>query len=258
MRAGRRMGEGGRVDEVELQGGFVTAVVRVGETVRRQPAERAEFVHELLELLEQQGWSGAPRFLGFDDEGREVLGFIDGYVAWDAQRRPATSSEDSLRSVGRLVREFHDLTAGTSLAGDQEVVCHNDLSPKNTVYADDGARAIAFIDWDIAAPGRRIHDLAFICWQYSDLGHPDAQHVATQWRILCEAYGAAPSIDLSELLPTVLWWQERTWRGIESAAAAGDSAMTRLHALGVPAAIRQIQTWTTTNSAVLESAAEGG
>ena len=42
-----------------------------------------------------------------------------------------------LAEVARLVRQFHDLTAGTPLAGDQEVVCHNDLSPKNTVYRDD-------------------------------------------------------------------------------------------------------------------------
>ena len=60
--------------------------------------------------------------------------------------------------------------------GRQEVVCHNDLSPKNTVYSEDGSRAIAFIDWDIAAPGPRIHDLAFICWQYAEPGTPD--HVA--------------------------------------------------------------------------------
>jgi hypothetical protein len=48
------------------------------------------------------------------------------------------NSPESLAGIARLVRQFHDLTAGTPLAGDQEVVCHNDLSPKNTVYRDDG------------------------------------------------------------------------------------------------------------------------
>ncbi|MEU8136458.1 phosphotransferase family protein [Streptodolium elevatio] len=66
------------------------------------------------------------------------------------------------RRVARLVREFHDLTAGTALAGEHEVVCHNDLSPRNTVYrpVSGSRRPVAFIDWDLAAPGARIDDVA--------------------------------------------------------------------------------------------------
>jgi len=51
---------------------------------------------------------------------------------WQSPTDRVSSAE-----VARLVRQFHDLTAGTPLAGDQEVVYHNDLSPKNTVYRDD-------------------------------------------------------------------------------------------------------------------------
>jgi len=29
---------------------------------------------------------------------------------------------------------------------------------------------VAFIDWDLAVPGRRIHDVAHVCWQYLGLG----------------------------------------------------------------------------------------
>lgn len=75
-------------------------------------------------------------------------------------------------AVGRLIRVLHDLTAGTALAGDREVVCHNDLSPKNTIYRGEGsdARPVAFFDWDLAAPGERIADVAHACWQYPGLG----------------------------------------------------------------------------------------
>ena len=230
----------------------MTVVTRKGDTVRRQPAERAVFVHELLRLLDE--WPGAPRFLGIDDEGREILSFVDGYVAWQEPREPVIFTEPVLLSVGRLVREFHDLTAGTPLAGDQEVVCHNDLSPKNTVYSADGTEAIAFIDWDIAAPGLRIHDLAFSCWQYATPGTPT--HVATQWRALLTGYGPT---DTSALIDTVLWWQHRTWTGIESQAAAGNPAMARLVALDVPSQIRHAEEWTRTNSAVLAAElGEGG
>src|ERR1700727_3956491 len=112
------------------------------------------------------------RVRGTDGQGREVLSFIDGHVAWEPAQPPSVTSDASLAGVARLVREFHDLTAGTALAGGAEVVCHNDLSPKNTVYRDDGAglRPTTFIDWDIAGPGERIHDLAHVCWQYLALG----------------------------------------------------------------------------------------
>ena len=109
--------------------------------MRRRPGVRAEFVHELLGFFQRSGWSGAPRFLGFDEQGREILSFMEGYVAWraDALTRARVSGEASLVGVAEFVREFHDPTAGPPLAGDQEVVCHNDLAPKNTVYDDGGA-----------------------------------------------------------------------------------------------------------------------
>jgi aminoglycoside phosphotransferase (APT) family kinase protein len=231
----------------ELQGGFVNTVVRRGDAVLRKPGERAEFVHSLLGVLD--GWSGSPRLLGVD-EGREQLSFIDGYVAWERPWKAAVTSSDTLRSVGRLVREFHDLTAGTALAGDQEVVCHNDLSPKNTVYTADGSRAIAFIDWDIAAPGPRIHDIAFICWQYAELG--DVERVVPQWRALLAGYGAT---DLADLIPTILWWQSRAADGIDAEAGAGNSAMQHLRELGVPEEIRRNRDWIQANAGKLQEVA---
>ncbi|WP_243711511.1 phosphotransferase [Actinomadura sp. KC216] len=151
--------------ESSLPGGFLNVTVRVGDTVRRRPAARSEFVHRLLELLERAGWDGAPRFSGIDEQGRQVLSFVDGRVAWEPVQPPGVGSDESLMQVAEIVREFHDLTAATDLPGDEEVVCHNDLSPKNTVYRDlgTGLRPVAFIDWDLASPGRRIHDVAHVC-----------------------------------------------------------------------------------------------
>jgi hypothetical protein len=74
------------VDEEVLAGGFVTSVVRVGDTVRRRAGDDPEFVRALLGWFERHGWDGAPRFLGTDDQGREALSFIDGHVAWEAER----------------------------------------------------------------------------------------------------------------------------------------------------------------------------
>jgi hypothetical protein len=239
--------------ESYLPGGFVNAVVRVGETVRRPASARAKFVGDLLRLLGAGGWSGAPRYLGVDDEGREVLSYLDGHVAWEPQQPVAVSSDESLVTVARLVREFHDLTAGTPLAGDQEVVCHNDLSPKNTVYrlSSGGLRPTAFIDWDLAAPGARIHDIAHVCWQYLDLGPAvtDVEEVARRMRLIVDGYELS---DRQRLVSTILWWQDRCWRGIETQADAGDVAMARLRDAG---AVRQVQAayqWVSDHRAALE------
>lgn len=226
-----------------LRGGSVTDVVRVGDTVRRTPKSNSAFVQELLGLFERCGWPGAPRFLGTDERGRETFSFLDGHVAW-AETQPAAVHEDeSLAAVARLVRQFHDLTAGSELADSDEVVCHNDLSPRNTVYRDlgDGHRPWAFIDWDIAAPGKRIHDLAHVCWQFVGL-RPGLSDVvaASRVRLICDAYGLT---DRSDLVDTILWWQDRCWRGIEAEAAAGDQAKIALRDSGVCDGIRAAHDW---------------
>jgi aminoglycoside phosphotransferase (APT) family kinase protein len=242
------------VTGIPLPGGSVNRVVRVGDTVRRDPGDRAEFVHRLLRHFAQQGWAGAPRLLGLDDEGREVLTFLDGHVAW---RSPTdrVDSVESLVRVARLVRRFHDLTAGTPLAGDQEVVCHNDLAPKNTVYRDGGGGLVpvAFLDWDLAAPGARVHDVAHMCWQYLDLG-PGVDDVATaahRMRVMCDAYGP---VDRGRVVDTVLWWQDRCWRGIEAGAAAGGAAMVGLRDSGAVRAVRAAHDWVAAHRAELDAA----
>jgi len=241
------------VVEEPLAGGLVNEVVRVDATVRRRVGDHTTFVHALLGHLEGRGWTGAPRALGFDEQGREVLTFIEGFVAWDPAERAAAVSEPALVRVAELTRELHDLTAGTSLARSAEVACHNDLAPRNTVYRDlgDGLRPVAFIDWDNAAPGERIHDLAHVCWQYVGFGPEleDVTEAASRVRLVCDAYGLAPR---DRLLDTVLWWQDRCWRGIEAKAAEGDPAMRRLRDRGGAAEVRASFAWTREHRRELE------
>lgn len=236
--------------EEELPGGFVNVVVRVGDTVRRTRSPNAAFVERLLAHFERHGWSAAPRFLGVDGRGREILSYVDGHVAWE----PHPHSEPSLAAVARKVREFHDLTAGTDLAGDQEVVCHNDLSPRNTVY-DDDLMPIAFIDWDLAAPGRRVHDVAHVCWQYLPLGPggTDLPTTARNLRAVADAYGLDPDAR-SALVDTILWWQDRCWRGIEAEASAGAGPAVRLRAGGAVEGIQNQYRWTLEHRPVFDDA----
>src|SRR5207245_171495 len=70
-------------------------------------------------------------------------------------------------------------------------------------------------------------------------------------RLVCDAYGLG---DRTELLDTVLWWQDRCWRGIEAEAAAGDPAKRALLERGIPATIRTEHAWVVANRVTLESA----
>jgi hypothetical protein len=237
---------GFKVAESVLGGGAVNEVVRVGSTVRRTPSRRADHVRNLLALFERRGWPGAPRFLGTDERGRETFAYIEGRAALTAPERAAARADAALVRVARLVRAFHDLTHGTPLAGDRDVVCHNDLAPKNTVYAVDGDewRPLAFIDWDLAAPGERIHDVAHMCWQYLDLGPGviDVPEAARRMRLICDAYG----LDGRDgLVDTVLWWQDRCWRGIEDGALRGEAAMIGLREAGAVDEVRGAWEWVT-------------
>jgi Phosphotransferase enzyme family len=184
--------------------------------------ENPGFTRALLRWFERHAWDGAPRFLGTGQRGREVLSFIGGHVARAPVKPPSVTPDASLARLATLVREFHDLTAGTPLAAGREVVCHSDLSPKNTVYRDSraGLRPVAFIGWDIAGPGERIHDIAHVCWQHLALGPgaDDPAAASPRMRLICDAYGLR---DRDGLLETILW-QDRCRCGIEAKAADGD------------------------------------
>ena len=60
----------------------------------------------------------------------------------------------------KIVKELHDASSGFAPKG--KVICHNDLSPCNTVFRNDVP--VAIIDWDSAAFGERWEDLTYILW----------------------------------------------------------------------------------------------
>jgi thiamine kinase-like enzyme len=162
---------GGMDDEQELAGGVANAgaVRRVGSEVVRPSNAHTPTIHALLHHVRERGFDGASEPLRLDSAGREWLTFIPGDVP--TPPFPAWSQTDAvLASTAALLRRFHDATLGftpptdaswdTELADPQgaEVICHNDVCPENVVYRD--ARAVALLDFDFAAPGRRIFDLA--------------------------------------------------------------------------------------------------
>ncbi len=234
----------GEIEE-PLAGGMDSGgrVVRVGDTVRR-PIKRAgpaAAVRELLVHLEAVGFDGAPRFLGIDDQGREVLSFIDGQVPLPPF--PAWSMTDTaLVSVARLLCRFHDATGSlnpsaidgwfTSWADPAggNVVCHNDACPQNVVFRD--GEAIALIDFDLAAPGRRLWEVASAARDWCPLTEPQWRHHhpreldgVARLRLFARGYGVSDE-DSSLLVETIMLSWQQAMAHIRGQIAAGNSAWT--------------------------------
>jgi len=154
--------------EIPLTGGrTTTGVVRVGNTIRRPIDGRGPLVHELLHHLERREFNGAPRFLGIDDAGREILSFIPGVVPPELGH----FTDAQLAAAARLLRQLHDATLDCPLRNGHEVLCHGDASPCNCVLVDD--IPTAFIDFDAAHPGSRLEDLGYAAWLWTDIGNDD-------------------------------------------------------------------------------------
>jgi len=186
-----------------LRGGDMNVVVRVGDTVRRPPLP--EPVRELLRWYERAGFDGAPRYLGVDEQGRDVLSYVEGEPAF----APVPSSDEVVAAIGRLLRRAHDAQDGFGAAPPGLVVAHFDLFWTNVVFRD-GLPA-ALIDWELARPAPRTLEVALAAtyWagvrideQLREWGIP-LERRGERLRLLCDAYGldaAARSSLLEELI----------------------------------------------------------
>lgn len=197
-------------DEHPLTGGNVTsAVVRVGDTVRRPAGPWTPAVHALLGYLRSAGFSGAPEPLGLDDQGREVLRFIPGVVPWP-EHFELLGPPAQLARAARLIRDFHDAVAGfipppdarwqvNIPADNYEIIAHHDLAPWNLVVGNQWA----LIDWNNAAPGSRLWDLAYAIHGFIPLSADPRFHPVdsdARLRTFVDAYGLHDEPDRRQLL----------------------------------------------------------
>src|SRR5215203_534988 len=90
--------------------GTLSTLTKVGNTVRRSTGPWTPAVHALLRHLERAGFDGAPRVLGVDDRGREVLTYIPGEVPRTAS--PEVATDRALSEVGLLLRRYHEAVSG--------------------------------------------------------------------------------------------------------------------------------------------------
>jgi hypothetical protein len=233
--------------EESLEGGLTTGAVLIGGVIHKPAAPWTSTVHALLRHLEEAGFDGAPRALGFDDQGREMLTYLPGDTVGDQSPWPAwVWSDSTLIQVGRWVRRLHDATAnfvppeeerwfidGTVQPG--LIVGHQDAAPYNAVM--DGERLVGFCDWDIAAPSSREFDLALsaLWWvplgarsavEELGLGFHDFDGRSRRLHVLLDAYGY--DADRQEFGAVVVQRARRQAAVIRQMEESGDPAATRV------------------------------
>jgi hypothetical protein len=231
-------------DEEPLQGGNSTNVIRIGDTVRRDVSSVTPTIHALLRHLDASGFAGAPRVLGIDEQGREILTFLPGEIGF----LPFLWNDAAVDAAARLLRALHDATVAWTPPPDatwrfidpdpacREVICHNDFAPYNLVCAD--RQPYALIDYDEAGPGSRLRDVAFgaywfapLSWS-SDLASKsdhDMQQDHHRLRLFCASYGVPVSAALFDMVDQRL---REMGDAIEHGAAVGDLRALRLKAGG--------------------------
>ncbi|WP_035850365.1 phosphotransferase [Cryptosporangium arvum] len=186
----------GGTAEVPLGGRVTAGVVRVGDTVRRPAGPWTDAVDALLRHLEQVGFRGAPRPLGRDERNRQVLEYVPGETGDPA----GTYSPSELRPIGAFLADFHRAVADFVPPADaswnrvippdrDELLCHHDVAPWNLVRSP---RGWVLIDWDTAAPGSRLWELAYAAQTLAGL-RPDrpVDRAAERLALVVDGYGLA-------------------------------------------------------------------
>jgi hypothetical protein len=207
--------------EIPLSGGNVNAgVVRVGNTVRRHPGHASQAVHMLLQHLDSKHFQGSPKLLGMDEQGREMLSFIQG----EAGQWPAIwISEDALVTSALLLKNYHNLTVDLVASNASwayahpdrtrhEVICHNDYGAYNIVFKD--MKAVGIIDFDLAGPGPRLKDVAYAAYWMTPLSlntddmrpfaEADLLARSRRLKLFCASYGVPADTNLLDMIREVL------------------------------------------------------
>jgi hypothetical protein len=260
--------------EEDLDGGVANAgqVSKENNHVLRPSNPYSASIHQLLSALGAAGFEGASQPVAIQEDGRERLVYIEGdvplppYPTW-------AQSDDALGSIAKLMGEFHHASFQFDFAGLEwsdeladpvggRVVCHNDVCLENVVFRNEVA--VGLIDFDFAAPGRPVYDLAqfaHMCVPIDDdlsasrLGWEAADR-PRRLRLVADAYGLAGEERL-ELLQVLIDTMHSGGQFVQRRVEAGDPNFIRMwnEIGGVERFDRRRRWWTAHQSKFIEALA---
>lgn len=207
-------------------------------------------LHALLLHLEDEGFTGAPRSFGWDDQGRHLVEYVPGMRA-DHPDAPEQALEPA--RIGRFLRAMHDALESFEPPADAkwfdgipapggDLIVHHDIAPSNIVLREDGS--LVAIDWDAAGPGTRLWDLAYAAHSFVPLYRQgaDALGSARRLRLLVDGYGLTVA-QREELVPLLAARSQRMYDYLDVMRTTGQSPWVELWQRGVGTVWRSDAQW---------------
>jgi len=160
------------MEEKILIGGSLNQTVKIGDIVHKT-SKGHPMVREYLLYLEEEGMQGVPRFLGLDEQGRDMFSYLPGKTMGPdyTPDHPCLHSDECVIDTARFMRKLHDMSQGflprAIEAGwtnpyfpkeTPEIICHGDAHIWNFVYVN--GRVSGLFDFEQAYPGTRYWELA--------------------------------------------------------------------------------------------------
>ena len=179
----------------------------------------------------------SPKYLGVDDKGREKMTYIHGQ-----QMNHTKIDMGLMRQALRVLRQFHDILSVPELSGEQETLLHTDFAPWNLIVNE--GKLVGVIDLDDVKPGRRLYDVAYICWNFLDIGSEGSdfteEEIFKYLPVLINAYGV---IETSDFVDVLLSEQHRILKGRERRVEEVEEGEEKEYRKGICVEIKNQMEW---------------
>ena len=189
----------------KLSGGRQTGIYKSGKTVIRPRTPFSENIHQFLRDIRKAGFTKCPVPHGFDENGNEVLEYIEGDVSNYPLSREFSSLE-IVYSAGRVLNQFHAASETVFKSinknlqwllpnrSQPQLICHGDYAPYNVVVKN--AEVIGMIDFDTIHFGTKPDDIAYGMYRWATLfrqSSPDRigplEMQIKRAKVFCDGYG---------------------------------------------------------------------
>ncbi len=253
-------------DEVVLKGGRANTgrVVRIGDEVARPTYPQTTSVEHFLQHLIAAGIGFVPAPLGFDEQGRQRLRYLEG-TAPTPPYPPWAFDEKLLVEVASFQRQMHEaarsyeqpsdatwaVSAGDyfpieSLRCESPIVCHNDLGMTNIIM-NEARHAVGVIDFDYCRPVDPLFDIAVAIRHWAPFGDLDlADDVqldrVRRFGLFCDAHNLSRN-ERRRVVDLATSFLEHARHNIKALAAGGNTAFRTLLNNGYEATNAATVTW---------------